>query len=118
MYHLFRKSTISEIFDKQYRKNPQKVMLICKNVKWTFEDVFKYSNQVANVFHNYGFSKGDEVILNMEGRPESIAIALGLSKIGVITAFINNNLKGESLLQCINKINANAVIYDQSTEPG
>ena len=102
----------------QYRKNPQSVMLIHDNVKWTFEDVFKYSNQVANVFHNQGLVKGDEVVLNMEARPECIGIALGLSRIGAITAFINSNLKGSSLIHCINNINAKAIIFDHSTEKG
>jgi solute carrier family 27 fatty acid transporter 1/4 len=47
----------------------------------------------------------------MENRPEYICIWLGLSKLGVISALINTNLKAQALVHSINISNPKAVIY-------
>lgn len=71
-----------------------------------------YSNQVAHAFSSkYGLKKGDTVALFMENKPEFVAIWLGLSKIGVITALINTNLKTQALIHSINVANSKVLIY-------
>jgi acyl-CoA synthetase (AMP-forming)/AMP-acid ligase II len=48
-----------------------------------------------------GFRKGDVVALFMMNRPEFVATWMGLAKVGVVTAFLNHNLRGAlSLQQC------------------
>ena len=74
-----------------------------------------YSNKVANYFLNkLNLKKGDCVALFMENQPEHPGIWLGLSKIGVITALVNTNLKNEPLLHSINVAKAKYVIYGSS----
>jgi len=46
----------------------------------------------------------------MESCPEYVCIWLGLSKIGVIVALINNNLRSEALAHSIKVSNCSAVI--------
>ncbi|XP_053209869.1 long-chain fatty acid transport protein 4-like isoform X2 [Panonychus citri] len=48
----------------------------------------------------------------MESRPEYAGIWIGLSKIGVITALVNPNLRSHSLAHSINILNIKAIIYD------
>ena len=48
-------------------------------------------------FEKFHLKKGDCVALFMENKPEYIGIWLGLSKLGVITALINTNLRTHSL---------------------
>lgn len=50
----------------------------------------------------------------MENQPENPAIWLGLSKIGVITALINTNLRTQTLIHSINVAKAKYVIYGSS----
>jgi len=74
-----------------------------------------YSNRVANYFlTKFNLKKGDCVALFMENQPEHPGVWLGLSKIGVITALINTNLKNEPLLHSINVAKAKYVIYGSS----
>jgi solute carrier family 27 fatty acid transporter 1/4 len=74
-----------------------------------------YSNRVANYFlTKLNLKKGDCVALFMENQPEHPGIWLGLSKIGVITALVNTNLKNEPLLHSINVAKAKYVIYGSS----
>jgi acyl-CoA synthetase (AMP-forming)/AMP-acid ligase II len=56
------------------------------------------------------------VALLMENKPEYVAIWLGLSKLGVITALINTNLTGDSLYHCINVAKAKMLIYESTLE--
>jgi len=46
----------------------------------------------------------------MESCPEYVCIWLGLSKIGVISALINNNLQAETLAHSIRVSNCSAII--------
>jgi solute carrier family 27 fatty acid transporter 1/4 len=78
-----------------------------------------YSNRIANLFLNkYNLRKGDCVALFMENKPEFIGIWLGLSKIGVISALVNTNLRTESLLHSINVAKSKVLIFDSSLELG
>lgn len=52
----------------------------------------------------------------MENKPEFPGVWLGLSKIGVIGALINVNLKNEPLNHSITVAKAKAVVYSSSLE--
>lgn len=72
-----------------------------------------YSNKIANYFQKeLNLKKGDCVALFMENQPEHVGIWLGLSKLGVITALINTNLRSQQLLHTINAANSKYVIYN------
>lgn len=47
----------------------------------------------------------------MESKPEYVCIWLGLSKIGVVTALINTNLRQEPLAHSIKCADCNTLIY-------
>ena len=77
----------------------------------------KYSNKVANLFaKKYNLKKGDCVALFLENKPEYVALWLGLSKIGVISALINSNLKKAPLVHSINVVQPKCVVYDATLE--
>ena len=50
----------------------------------------------------------------LENKPEYVASWLGLSKIGVISALINTNIKGQPLLHSIKLVEPKALIYSVS----
>ncbi|PBC31305.1 Long-chain fatty acid transport protein [Apis cerana cerana] len=103
--------TVPAIFMKRMERNPQKPCFFFEDQVWTFSDVNKYSNQIANVFQNAGYVKGDAVALMMSNRPEHVAIWLGLGKLGVITALINTNLRLQSLIHCLRIAKVKSIIY-------
>ena len=77
-----------------------------------------YSNRIANFYMNKGYKKGDSVALFINNRPEQIITWLGLSKIGVIPALINTNLRKDSLIHTIKVAACKAVIFGQELEDG
>ena len=95
------------------RKSPDKVAYISVDTesRLTYKEANELANKIAHCFYDKGFHKGDVVALIMENRVEYVPIWIGLSKIGVITALINTNLRGDSLKHCIEKGKAKAVLY-------
>jgi long-subunit acyl-CoA synthetase (AMP-forming) len=77
----------------------------------SFRQVDQMSNQVANWGLSQGLQKGDTVALFFENRPEFVATWLGMSKIGVITAWINNTIKNTPLVHSIKIANAKMCIF-------
>jgi solute carrier family 27 fatty acid transporter 1/4 len=76
-----------------------------------------YSNRIAELFlRKFNLKKGDCVALFLENKPEYVGIWLGLSKIGVISALINTNLRNQQLVHSINVAEPKAVIYSSELE--
>ena len=49
--------------------------------------------------------------LFLESCPEFVCLWLGLSKLGVITALINTNLRLDSLYHCVSTADVRAILY-------
>ncbi|CAD6189220.1 unnamed protein product [Caenorhabditis auriculariae] len=92
---------IHEIFLEQVKKHPNKI---------TYAELNKLMNKYANLFKADGYKPGDVVALFMENSIDFFALWLGLSKVGVISAFINSNLKMEPLAHSIRVSNCRCVI--------
>ncbi|XP_031356323.1 long-chain fatty acid transport protein 4-like isoform X1 [Photinus pyralis] len=105
-------------FSKIARKYPQKTAFIYENETWTFSDVLKLSDKVANYFSAQGYQKGDCVSLMLENCPDYPCIWLGISKLGVMTALINTNLVRHSLAQCIRVSNCRGLIFGANLRSG
>jgi solute carrier family 27 fatty acid transporter 1/4 len=114
-----KKITVGDAFREIVRKTPNKACMLFNDQAWTFQEVEDYSKKVASVFSaRFNLKKGDCVSLFMENKPEYVGIWLGLSKIGVITALVNTNLRGDSLLHTIKVAKSKCVIYGSNLESG
>lgn len=59
------------------------------------------------------YEKGDVIALMVTNRPEYIMLLIGLSKLGVIVALLNTNLKENSLLHSINISKCKGIIVSE-----
>ncbi|CAG7716241.1 unnamed protein product [Allacma fusca] len=105
--------TVGEAFNRTVAKYPDKVCFYFANQKWTFKELHELTNKVGNYFSAQGFKNGDSVGIFMENCPQYAATWLGLSKIGVVPALINTNLRNEPLRHCLDIVNCKAVIYSE-----
>lgn len=104
--------TVAKQFNYLTKKHPYKPAIIFENEKWTFQNIEDYSNKVAHSFSDrFKLKKGDTVAIFMENKPEFVATWLGLSKLGVISALINTNLKQKALSHSISVANAKVLVY-------
>uniref|UniRef100_A0A1B6DM00 Long-chain-fatty-acid--CoA ligase n=1 Tax=Clastoptera arizonana TaxID=38151 RepID=A0A1B6DM00_9HEMI len=105
--------SVVSLFRDLLKKYPTKPCCYFENQVYTYHDIEDYSNKVANVFQSQNYKKGDVISLVMENCTEYVCIWLGLAKIGVTTALINTNLRGKSLIHCINSPKSKAIIYSE-----
>ncbi|KAF3829287.1 hypothetical protein GH733_003551 [Mirounga leonina] len=105
--------TIPQIFQVVARRQPDRLALVDagSDVCWTFAQLDAYSNAVANLFCQLGFTPGDVVAIFLEGRPEFVGLWLGLAKVGVEAALLNVNLRREPLAFCLGTSGAKALIF-------
>jgi fatty-acyl-CoA synthase len=75
------------------------------------------ANRYAHWAEATGLRRGEVVALLMPNRLEYLPIWYGLSKVGVVTALINNQLTGEALAHCLNVAGAAHCLVDDETWP-
>ncbi|EGT46624.1 hypothetical protein CAEBREN_01334 [Caenorhabditis brenneri] len=111
-WRLHQNKGIHELFLDIVRNNPNKPAMIDieKGTTETFEEFNAHCNRYANYFQGLGYRSGDVVALYMENSVEFVAAWMGLAKIGVVTAWINSNLKREQLVHCITASKTKAII--------
>uniref|UniRef100_A0A3B3WPA5 long-chain-fatty-acid--CoA ligase n=1 Tax=Poecilia mexicana TaxID=48701 RepID=A0A3B3WPA5_9TELE len=107
------KRTIPALFAQKVLQHPDKPALIFEATGevWSFKDLQERCNAVAHLALAQGWAEGDVVALYMESHPSVVALWLGLAMVGVEAAFINHNLRQESLLHCVGVSGARAVVF-------
>jgi len=83
----------------------------------TYGELDAMANRYAHWAKGLNLRRGQTVALFMPNRLEYFAIWYGLSKVGVVTALINNQLSGPPLAHCLNIAGAGHVIVDLETSP-
>lgn len=83
----------------------------------TYAELDAIANRYAHWAKGQGLTKGQTVALFMPNRLEYLAIWYGLTKVGVATALINNQLTGAALAHCLNISQALHCIVDPRPRP-
>ena len=83
----------------------------------TYAELDAIANRYAHWAKGQSITRGQTVALFMPNRLEYLAIWYGLSKVGVATALINNQLTGPALAHCLNISQALHCIVDTETSP-
>jgi fatty-acyl-CoA synthase len=83
----------------------------------TYGELDAMANRYAHWAKGLNLRRGQTVALFMPNRLEYFAVWYGLSKVGVVTALINNQLAGPPLAHCLNLSGAAHVIVDPETSP-
>lgn len=104
-----------DVVDVYAEEDPDKVALVWCNDHgedhvFTFSDMKKYSNKVANFLTSKGIKKGDHVMLTLKSRYEFWFTILALHKIGAVTVPATHMLKVDDVVYRIEKANIKMVI--------
>jgi fatty-acyl-CoA synthase len=83
----------------------------------TYGELDAMANRFAHWGKGQNLRRGQTVALFMPNRLEYFAVWYGLSKIGVVTALINNQLSGLALAHCLNISQAACILVDAETAP-
>ncbi|XP_051972568.1 long-chain fatty acid transport protein 6 [Xyrauchen texanus] len=103
--------TYLQCFELQARRIPHKPFLVCEEQVLAYRDVDVRANRFANVFKSHcGLKHGDVVALLMSNEADFICVWFGLCKLGCEVAFLNFNIKSQSLLHCLQTCGATALV--------
>src|SRR3990167_1907596 len=97
-----------------WRDNPA---LTFEGKTLTYGEMDAVANRFAHWAKGMNIRRGQVVALFLPNRLEYFPIWYGLSKIGVVTALINNQLAGLPLAHCLNISGAAHAIVDGETSP-
>ncbi|KAI2668972.1 Long-chain fatty acid transport protein 1 [Labeo rohita] len=112
-HYIRTRSTVPSIFAQRVALHPDKPALVEESTGevWSFSELDRRSNAVAQWAIAQGWRSGDVVAIFMESRPLMVALWLGLAKVGVEPALINFNLRRDSLMHCVGVSGAKGMVF-------
>ncbi|HJX22529.1 MAG TPA: AMP-binding protein, partial [Steroidobacteraceae bacterium] len=84
--------------------------LLSDRERFSYRELAARSNRYARWALGQGLNKGDTVCLMMPGRPEYLALWVGITQVGGVVALLNTNLTGIALAHCINVVKPKHII--------
>ena len=96
----------------RFRANPA---VVFEGRTVTYGELDALANRYAHWCSARGLRRGQTVAILLPNRIDYIAAWYGLSKIGVISAMINNHLAGPALVHCLRISDAAHVVVDDET---
>ena len=110
-----------DVVDLQAKSEPKKRALVWCNVEgeehiFTFSDIKKYSNKMANVFLSHGIGHGSRVMLVLKRHYEYWFAIIALHKIGALAIPASHMLTVSDFSYRINTAKVDAVIVTPQNE--
>ena len=110
-----------DVVDKIADETPEKRGLVWCNVEgeehiFSFADIKKYSNQMANVFRNAGIGHGDRVMLILKRHYEYWFAAVALHKLGAVMIPATHMLTVSDFVYRMKSSNAKAIVCTTQNE--
>lgn len=103
--------SIVDCFLEAVKKHPRKAFIHFEGETYSYEEVDKESNKVADALRSVAALKeGDTVALFLGNEPRFVWTWLGLAKLGCPAALLNFNIRSKSLLHCFSCCGANVLI--------
>ncbi|MFK8018383.1 MAG: AMP-binding protein [Pseudomonadales bacterium] len=116
MYKPDLSETSSRIFPKilrmQAQQNGDTDFLVNEDMRVTFAEAEKITNQLATGLASLGLKRGDRLGLYMGNRPEFVLLSLAANKLGAVWVPINTDYKGEWLLDSVRRSRCTVMVTD------
>ncbi|MCL4714147.1 MAG: long-chain-acyl-CoA synthetase [Hyphomonadaceae bacterium] len=106
---------ICDDFEAVVDRFADRTAIVFEGASYTYRQLDALANRFAAWGDAQGLKPGDTVALLLPNRAEYIPAWMGLAKIGVAAALINNNLTGAALAHCLSISGADHVITDQES---
>src|SRR6185503_13841676 len=89
--------TVADRLEEAAVAHAHRTFILFEDRGITYAEINAETNRVAHAARAVGLRAGDVVALLMHNRPEFIATWAGLAKLGITTALINTQLRGQPL---------------------
>ncbi len=99
---------LSILLEDSARAVPERVAVICGDVKMTYAEINARANQVANALREIGIEKADKVALSCPNTPFFPIVYYGILKTGAVVVPLNVLLKGREIAYHLDDSDAKA----------
>ncbi len=103
---------VCDDFEEAVDKFADHTAIVFEGEHYTYRQLDALANRFAAWADAQGLKAGDTVALLLPNRAEYVPTWVGLTKLGIAAALINNNLTGAALAHCLSISNADHVITD------
>jgi fatty-acyl-CoA synthase len=103
---------VCDDFEDAVDKYADHTAMLFEGERYTYRQLDALANRFAAWADTQGLKTGDTVAVLLPNRAEYISAWIGLTKLGIAAALINNNLSGAALAHCLSISNADHVITD------
>jgi len=104
--------TIGHIVAAKAARNGEKSFLLFDGARYSYAEMHRLSNQLANALAKLGVGHGAHVALMMENSPAMIFAYFALSKLGAVSVPINTAAKGQMLAYFLDQSDVDYLIFD------
>ena len=101
---------IARHIERARRLFPKKTALIFEDKSFTYQDLDRMANRLANGLQGLGIHRGDRVALFLPNIPEFVISYLGILKLGAVVVSMNVMLKSNEVAFILNDCTAKVVI--------
>ena len=106
LYETPAERTIGHIVQDKAALHGDRTFMFFKEEQYSYSELNEQSNRIANALREMGVKKGDKIVTVLPNFPEYLLIWWGVVKLGAWHVVINNNYRGESLADVINRSDA------------
>ncbi len=116
-YNRLGRWVIADLVRRSAYRYPDKPALIYKDQVYTYLDLERKTNQVANALLSLGLQKYDRVAILAHNTDHHVLTWLGTAKAGGIYLAVNYLLKGKDIAYCINHSESKVFIVEDTLWP-
>src|SRR5882672_7161708 len=109
--------TFPKVVDELADRYGDAPALLSGRERLTYRELAARSNRYARWALAQGVRKGDTVCLLMSGRPEFLALWIGITRVGGVVALLNTHLAGRALAHCVNVVGPKHIIVEAELLP-
>ena len=103
---------LQHFLENSARRTPDKVALVCRGERLTYDEINRKANQVAFLLRSQGIKRGDRVALFLDNSMESIISLFGILKADAVFLMLSSQLKAPKLAYILENSGARAFISD------
>ncbi len=108
------KNLICDDIERAVDTYPDNLAFIDDERSWTYQQFDEYANRVAHWALSKGLKRGDTVAVFVPNRIEYVALWYGLTKVGIVPALLNYQLRAKALAHCVSISKTKLAIIDHT----
>ncbi len=101
---------VEEFLEQSALRLPNKVALASQEGRFTFAEIDRLSNRVANALKKEGVRRGDRVAIFLDNSVEAVVSVFGVLRLGAVFLMVNPKTKGDKLTYILNDCRAVSLI--------